>query len=258
MAVLGAFIALCPLASAHEASLDAPIGFDEKLGKYAPLDASFSDEDGTEVALADLVMRRPAILVLGYYRCKNECGALYTGLAKALRGVSAIPGRDFEVVCVSINDAETPADARGEKAIALAAVEGPFPASAWRFLVGDDANIDRLCDAVGFSYRKEGEDFDHPLGLIILAADGKIVRYVYGTEFLPVDVSMSVLEASSGIVRPTVAKLLRLCFRYDPARKQIGFDILRVSGIAVSTLVFAFVLYLVLSRKRRSGKGSPR
>jgi protein SCO1 len=258
LAVIGAFIALCPRASAHEAAPGAPIGFDERLGKYAPLDASFSDEVGSRVVLGDLVARRPAILALGYYRCKNECGALYTGLSRALRGVGAAPGRDFEVLSVSINDAETPADARTEKAIALAAIEGPFPEGAWRFLVGDDANIDRLCDAVGFTYRKEGEDFDHPLGLILLAPDGKIVRYIYGTEFLPVDLSMSVLEASSGLVRPTVARLLRLCFRYDPARKRIGFDLLRVSGIAVSALVFAFVLYLVLSSRRRSRKGSPR
>jgi protein SCO1/2 len=258
MAVLGAFIALCPRASAHEAAPGEPIGFDERLGNYAPLDASFSEEDGARVSLAELVKGRPTILVLGYYRCKNECGELFTGLSRALRGVGAVPGRDFVVLSISINGAETPVDARREKAMALAAVEGPFPEGAWRFLVGDDSSIDWLCGAVGFSYRKEGEDFDHPLGLIILAPDGKIVRYVYGTEFLPVDVSMSVLEASSGLVRPTVAKLLRLCFSYDPARKRIGFDLLRVSGLAVSALAFAFVLYLVLSGRRRSGKGSLR
>jgi protein SCO1/2 len=258
LVVLGAFIAFCPRASAHEAAPDAPIGFDEKLGKYVPLDASFTDEEGTRVALAELVKKRPTILALGYYRCENECGALYTGLSRALRGVGEGAGRDFEALSVSINDEESPADARREKAIALAAIEGPFPASAWRFLVGDEASIDRLCDAVGFSYRKKGEDFDHPLGLVVLAPDGKIVRYIYGVEFLPVDISMSVLEASSGIVRPTVAKLLRLCFSYDPVRKRIGFDLLRVSGIAVSALVFAFVLYLVLSGRRKTGKGGLR
>lgn len=243
---------------AHTPGADAQIGFDEKLGAYVPLDTSFTAEDGSRIGLADLV-KRPTILVLGYYRCKNECNALYTGLAAALRGVDAPPGQAFEVVAVSINPVETPEDSRREKAIALASIERPWPASAWRFLVGDEENIDRLCDAVGFVYRKTGEDFDHPLGLIVLAPDGKVVRYIYGTDFLPMNISMSVLEASSGLVRPTVAKVLRVCFRYDPSKRQFGFDFLRVSGFVVSVLVFCFVLYLILSgRRRRAGKERPR
>jgi protein SCO1 len=252
LTLLAVLVALGPTAWAHEAAIEE-LGFDEKLGAFVPLDAGFTAEDGTKIALAELVVR-PSILVLGYYRCKDKCNELYTGLARALRGVEAAPGKDYQVICVSINEAETPADALREKGIALASIEGPFPATAWRFLVGDEANIDRLSDATGFVYRRNGEDFDHPLGLIVLAPDGKIVRYIYGTEFLPVDISMSLLEASSGLVRPTVAKLLRLCFSYDPAKKQLSFDLLRVSAFAVTALVLALVLYLALSGRRRSGK----
>jgi protein SCO1/2 len=241
--------------SAHEGIGDAPIGFDERLGAYLPLSASFTGEDGATVSLADLV-QRPTILVIAYYRCKNECNSLLVGMAAGLRGVSGSPGVDWQVITVSINPDETPKDARDKKALALAAIEKPFPPGAWRFLVGDKANIDLLVEAVGMDYRRNGEDYDHPLGAIVVSPKGMIVRYMNGTDFLPVDLSMSILEASSGLVRPTVAKMLRFCMSYNPASRRFGFDVLRISGIVISIIVGGFVLYLVLGggRKRRSAQ----
>ncbi len=236
---------------AHSApKLSGALGFDEKLGSTVALDASFKGEDGAMVRFGDLV-DRPVLLNFVYYRCKDQCTQLLVGVAHALHGVDADPATAYRVVTVSVNDIETPADALGKKSIALASIEKPFPASSWRFLVGSDEEIDALADSVGFSYVKRGEDFDHPLGLVVLSPKGKIVRYMNGDEFLPVDVSMSLLEASSGLVRPTIAKMLRFCMSYNPESRQFGFDFLRVSGIVISGLVGAFVLFLLLSGKRR-------
>ncbi len=243
---------------AHSGVLgSAPIGFDERLGRNAALEPVFTGEDGAKVRFGDLV-DRPVLLNFVYYRCKDQCTTLLVGIAQALHGVDAEPGVAYRVVTVSVNDAEGPADALGKKALALASIEKPFPPAAWRFLVGSDQSIDALADSVGLSYVKHGEDFDHPLGLIVLSPKGKIVRYMNGTDFLPLDVSMSILEASSGVVRPTIAKLLRLCLSYNPQSRQFGFEILRVSGIVITILIVGFVLYLVLSgrRRRRRTQGS--
>jgi len=250
-ALLAAVLALAAATQAWaHAGAAAPIGFDEKLGATAALDAVFRGEDGGSLRFGDLV-DRPVLLNFVYYRCKNECTELLVGIAQALHGVDADPGKAYRVVTVSVNEAEGPADALEKKAIALASIEKPFPPSAWRFLVGSDAQIDALADSVGLSYQRRGEDFDHPLGLIVLAPGGKVVRYMTGADFLPVDLSMSILEASSGLVRPTIAKLLRFCMSYNPQSRQFGFNILRVSGIVISFLVGAFVLFLVLTGKRR-------
>jgi len=238
-------------AQAHTGDLGtAPIGFDERLGHVAALDAVFTGEDGAKLRFGDLV-DRPVLLNFVYYRCKDQCTTLLVGIAQALHGVDAEPGVAYRVVTVSVNDQEGPSDALGKKSLALASVEKPFPPSAWRFLVGDDRSIDELADSVGLSYVRHGDDFDHPLGLVVLSPKGKIVRYMNGTDFLSLDVSMSILEASSGVVRPTIAKLLRLCLSYNPQSRRFGFDVLRVSGIVISILIVAFVLYLVLSGKRR-------
>jgi protein SCO1/2 len=244
-------LALGAAAHAHEAKAGAaPLGFEERLGATAALDEVFTGEDGAPIRFGDLV-DRPVLLNFVYYRCKNECTTLLVGIAQALHGVDAAPGSAYRVVTVSVNEAEGPADALEKKSIALASVEKPFPPSAWRFLVGSDAAIDELADSVGFSYVKNGDDFDHPLGLIVLSPKGKIVRYMNGSDFLSVDVSMSILEASSGLVRPTIAKLLRFCLSYNPESRLFGFNVLRVSGIVITVLIGGFVLYLILSGKRR-------
>ncbi|MEI6874141.1 MAG: SCO family protein [Spirochaetota bacterium] len=230
--------------------MNAPIGFDEKLGSYAALDSAFTGEDGKPLRLKEL-SGRSMLLVLGYYRCKNECNSLYTGLSKALRDIEGRPGRDWQVVSVSINPVETPRDAISKKSIAIASIEKPFPPEAWRFLVGTDENIDKLASSVGFSYRAEGEDFDHPLGIVMLAPDGKIVRYIVGPEFLPVDLNMSIMETSAGVVKPTIAKMLRFCMSYDPNKKQFGFNFLRVMGIITTVIVAALATVLVVAGRRK-------
>jgi protein SCO1/2 len=244
-------------AAAHEATAGAALGFEERLGATVAKDESFTAEDGSSLRFGQL-LGKPLLLDFVYYRCKDQCTSLLVGISQALHGVEAAPGRDYDVVTVSVNPEEGPADAREKKALALAAIEKPFPPEAWRFLVGTDASIDELADSVGFSYTRKGDDFDHPLGIIVLSPQGKVVRYMPGTEFLPVDLSMSILEASAGIARPTIAKVLRFCMSYDPATRRFGFNVLRVSGIVISVLVGAFVLYLVLGgmRRRRRPQGS--
>lgn len=243
---------------AHEASIgSAPLGFEERLGQSTAMDAVFTGEDGAPVRIGDLV-DRPVLLNFVYYRCKNECTALLVGIAQALHGVDAVPGEAYRVVTVSVNSAEGPADALEKKSIALASIEKPFPPSAWRFLVGKDDQIDKLADSVGLSYVKRGEDFDHPLGIVVLSPKGKIIRYMTGTDFLPIDVSMSLLEASAGVAKPTIAKLLRFCISYNPESRQFGFNVLRVSAVVISVLVGGFALFLVLSgmKRRRRAQGS--
>jgi protein SCO1/2 len=255
---MAAFLAVSGSAWAHEGLIgEAPIGFDEHLGGTAALDAAFTAEDGTKLRFGELD-DRPVLLNFVYYRCHDECNTLLVGIAHALGGVEADPSVAYRVVTVSINEAEGPRDALEKRAMALAAVEKPFPAPSWRFLVGSSASIDALADSVGLSYTRRGDDFDHPLGIVVLSPKGKIVRYMSGTDFLPVDVSMSILEASAGLARPTIAKVLRFCMSYDPQSRQFGFNFLRVSGIVIAVLVGGFVLYLVISgkKRRRPAQGS--
>ncbi len=226
------------------------VGIEQHLGASVPLDARFTLEDGSTASLRDLV-HAPTVLALVYYRCPNACDYLLTGMAGVLADVEAVPGKDFQVITISIDPRETTVDALKSKKIGLESIEAPFPAEDWRFLTGDEKNINAVADAIGFHYVKDGDEFDHPLGLVILSPKGKIVRYMTGTDFLPVDLKMSFLEASTGTVGPTIAKVLRFCLSYDPQKHGYVFNMLKVTGIVTLALAAGFLLYLVLSGRRR-------
>ncbi len=240
------------LAQGRAGSAPVTIGITERLGSMAALDEPFTAEDGGTVTLRQLVTA-PTILALVYYNCPNVCDYLLTGVAGVLQSMTADAGKGYNVVSISIDEHETPADARRARRIGLESIEAPFPPQAWRFLTGSLASIRAVTDSVGFHYERRGNYLDHPVGLVILSSQGRIVRYMYGADFLPADLKMALLEASQGRIGPTIAKVLRVCFSYDPASHSLVFNTLKVVATVTLTFAAGFVLFLVLrSRKKRA------
>ena len=133
-------------------------------------------------------------------------------------------------------------------------IEKPFPQDAWRFLTGDRENIRKLMDAIGFHFKKVGEDFQHPVSLVIVTPDGKITRYLYGTEFLPFDIKIALLEASQGKVGATISKVVRFCFSYDPEGKKLVFNTLKVTGTVTLIFALSFILFLLFKGRKEHPK----
>jgi protein SCO1/2 len=229
------------------------IGLQEKLGQRIPLQLEFFDEDGRKIRLKELI-RRPTILAPVYYHCPNVCNFLLQNIATALGKLPAMPGKEYVVLAISFDDTETPSLASEKKKLYFQMIGKPFPSEAWRFLTGDAANIRQLTDAVGFQVRKEGNDFQHPVGLIILSQDGKIIRYLYGTDILPFDLKMALLEASEGRVGPTISKVMQFCFSYDPKGRKYVFDTLKVTGVVTIAFALLFVLFLMVKGKKPRDK----
>jgi protein SCO1/2 len=238
----------------HAPAFSGTMGFEEKQGSVVPLNLPFITEAGDSVTLQELI-KGPVVLCLQYYRCTDACALLTTSLAVVLSAYADNPNAAPRIITVSIDETETSADAMKAKNIVMQEIQWAYPADRWHFLTGSAASIAKLGDAVGFRFIKKGDDFDHPLGLIILSPHGKVVRYILGTGYLPLDISMSLMEASSGMVQPTVARILRACFSYDPKSQRMVFDILRVSATVIFTLVGSFILYLIVSGRRKSRKG---
>ena len=230
------------------------IGVDQKLGSAVALDARFSAEEGQPVTLRQLVTA-PTILALVYYRCPNVCDYLLTGLAGTLGAVDAEPGRDYNVVTISIDPRETGADARKAKRISLETVQRPFPPAAWRFLTGDEADIHAVAESIGFHYKRNGDGFDHPVAIAVLSPDGRIVRYMFGADFLPADIKLSLLEAQKGVIGPTIARLVRICFRVDPRSHKLAFQMTRVVATVTLLAGGALLAYLLVTGRRRRRAG---
>jgi protein SCO1/2 len=239
-----------PLTAHVEQSKDlSGIGIDEKLGHLVPVDLTFNDEDGTPVALKQLI-HTPIILTPVYLHCPNVCSLLLQNLADVLNRLPAEPDKEYRVISVSFDEKEKPDLARQKKESYLKMIQRPFPAEAWRFLTGDKENIRKLTDAIGFHFKRVGKDFEHPVAIIILGSEGKITRYLYGADPLPFDLKLALIEASQGRIGPTIAKVVRFCFSYDPRANKLVFNMLRVTGAITLLFALSFILFLILKGKK--------
>jgi protein SCO1/2 len=230
----------------------AYVELEEKLGQEVPLDTVFLDEKGEKVTLEELVTR-PTVVALVYYNCKDVCPLLLHGVAEVVDRIEADPLKDYQVLTVSFDETDTPELAGEKKKNFLASLNKPFPTDAWRFLTGDPENIKKLTEAVGFRFKRQGDIFLHPVSLVVLSPKGKVIRYLYGTTFLPFDLKMALVEASEGRFGPTITKVLRYCFTYDPKGRKYVFNILRVTGTSMVLVVLAMLIVL-----RTKGKGQTR
>jgi protein SCO1/2 len=231
----------------------AGIGIDEKLGQVIPLDLTFHDENGNLVSLKQLI-HTPTILAPVYFRCPNVCSLLLQNLADALNRLPAEPDKEYRVLSVSFDETEKPTLALEKKKIYLQMIEKPFPQDAWRFLTGDKENIGKLMNSVGFHFKRVGGDFQHPVSLIIVTQDGKITRYMYGSDLLPFDIKIALLEASQGRIGPTISKVVRFCFTYDPKGKKLVFNTLKVTGIVTLFFALSFIVFLLFKGRKQHSK----
>ena len=243
-------------ATAHETTANkAAIALEEKLGAVIPDDISLLDENGKPVNLKAFI-DRPTIIAPVYLHCSHECPLLLTSLASTLGKLDLVqPGKDYRVITLSFDDREGPAIAREKKPNYITAIRKPFPENEWKFLTGDNANIRKFTDAVGFTFQRDGEDFSHPIALIVLAPGGKVVRYLEGMTFLPFQLTMAVTEAAQGKVGTPAGRVLSYCFSYDPLKKSYAFNILKVVGTVVILTLVSFFIYLMATSPRK-GKGS--
>ncbi|WP_236025741.1 SCO family protein [Geomonas azotofigens] len=242
-------------ASAHHegaAQTDAKVGLDERLGSKIPLDLVFIDENGRQRRLRELITG-PTIILPVYYSCTNVCNYLQEGLARALPEIKLEPGKEYRVISVSFDERENPQRALKSKHMYQAVMKGKFPEGNWTFLTGDAVNIRALTDAAGFHFQRKGNDFVHPVVSFIVARDGLIVRYLYGTQFLPKDVTLALMEARQGRVGTTISKMVSYCFSFDPNSKSYEFNILRVSATAIIVCVVGFIIFLVVGGNNKNG-----
>jgi protein SCO1/2 len=224
----------------------------EKPGQMVPLDATFSDETGIRVTLKDLI-KRPVILSLVYLSCTHRCPLLLGGIADVIGKIKMDPLKDYSVITVSFDEMDSPVVARSKKKNYIEAVGKPFPEDSWKFLTGDRKDIEKLTDAVGFSFRRERGGFSHPDGVIILSPKGKITRYLYGETFSPLDLTLALTEAAEGTGGGSAERLLLFSYRYDSQKRGYVFNLPKVFETVMLLFAFSFLAYLTVTTKNSRG-----
>jgi protein SCO1/2 len=233
---------------------DTEIGIVEHLDEYVPLDIRLIGENEQVATLGSLI-DKPTIINLVYYRCPGICSPLMEGLADVMGKVDLELGKDYQVLTISFDPRESIELARRKKNNYLNLMTDPEPAREnWKFFVSDSASIARLTEAVGFKYKRTGNDYLHAASIVIVSPDGKITRYLNGTYFLPFEITMALTEASQGISAPTVNRILQFCFAYDPVGQKYVVSMTRVAlpVITLTSIIIVFILVVRTSRKKKT------
>ncbi|XPV75487.1 MAG: SCO family protein [Desulfovibrio sp.] len=236
---------------AATADLDDSVkpGVTEHLGAYLPKDLKLTDSTGKAVRVEDL-LGKPTIIAPVYYTCPSVCHMLMASLSKVLPQISMNPKTEYQILSVSFDETDSPQLAQRRKSEYTAATGENFPPEAWKFLTGNKEQIKQFMDSIGFRYKRIGKDFMHPVVVVVTSPDGKIVRYLYGTNLLPFDLNMAILEAQQGIEGLSVKRILKYCFSYEPDGKKYVFNIMRVAGGVVLLCVIIFAGFLFFGGKK--------
>ncbi len=236
----------------------------QHLNAQLPLKAPFVDDTGAPVTLGKYFDgKHPAILSLVYYNCPMLCSEELDGLTSALMMVHLVPGKDFQVVLISIDPTETPALAAQKKAFYLRRYGHPETANGWHFLTGQKPSIDAVTQATGFGYvRTPGPDgrmtqFAHASSIEIATPQGKLAQYYLGVEYSPKDIMLGLIDASGNRIGSPVANILTYCYRYDPQNNRHSLIVARVVqlGGIITVAVLGGFIFLMFRRDLELSRG---
>ena len=254
--LLLAVLLAAPRVWAHE-TRPAPLSqvhFEQRLHAQLPLDLVLHDATGKSIRLGTYFGTKPVILVLSYYRCARLCPLVLDGLVQSLQALAFTVGKEFDVVTVSIDPRDTPATAVATQAPYMQRYGRVGAAAGWHFLTAEPEVIARLADTVGFRYvyDAQADQFAHASGIMVATPEGKLARYLYGLEYAPWEVRLSLVEAAAGRIGSPVDHLLLFCYHYDPKTGQYSLivqNVLRVAGV-VTVLTLGLGVGILLYRER--------
>jgi protein SCO1/2 len=195
------------------------------------------------------------LLSLVYYSCPMLCGLATEGLVRSLKGMKFDVGKEFDVLTVSFDPRDGPAQAKEKRDGALRAYGREGADKGWHFLTGDQDSIRLLTLAVGFRYvwDPEAQQFAHATGVVTLTPHGKIARYLFGIDYPSKDLRFGLMEATSERIGGLVDQLLLLCYHYDPKMGRYTPAILGILKVAAGATVLVLFggIFIALRRERR-------
>lgn len=233
------------------------ISIEERPGAFVPRDIALRDSSGRAVTVGSyLDDGKPVVLVLAYYRCPMLCSLVITGMTDGLKDLDWAAGKDYRFLVVSFDPRDTLQIARDKRENYLKEYGRPISAGGFEFLTGDEANVKRLADSVGFHYRwdEATQQYAHAAGAFVLTPAGKLSRTLYGITFPAKNLRLSLVEASKGRLGTAWDQIILLCYHYDSAARGYVLAATRLMRAAGAATVVLLGIFLVrLARSGRTG-----
>jgi protein SCO1/2 len=194
------------------------------------------------------------ILNFVYYRCPMLCPMVLEGMTNTLTELKFDVGKEFDVVTISIDPRDTPAQAAEKKEKYVKRYGRMSAANGWHFLTGPESAIRKITGAAGFQYAYDigSNQFAHGTVLMVTTADGRLSRYLFGFEYKARDLRLALTEASQGKIGGAAEQVLLLCFHYDPATgkySRSAMNFVRAGGVVTVLGLGSFIVIMI--RKER-------
>jgi protein SCO1/2 len=239
------------------------VGIDQHLNEQLPMDVVFTDETGQSHKLGDYFGQRPVLLQIIQFGCEKLCTLELNGMCRAANGCALQPGRDYDILTISFDAREKPALGMSKKMNYTSQINRDGVAAAWHFLTGSQASIDALTKAVGFRYAYDAprDQFVHAGALMIVTPDGRLSKYLYGAEYAPNDLRLSVADAGQSKIGSLSESFLLYCFHYDPDTGKYTVavrNLLRLfAGITLTALVGFISIQFMRERIKKAAIVKP-
>lgn len=238
----------------------------ERVGESLPLNVEFKNAQGQTVKLGDYFKdEKPAIMLMVYYRCPVVCGVVMDKVANMMDSLDFVVGQDYRTLVFSFDPTETTqaADAKKHRYVnqytRITPDNRAQVEAGWEFHTGTETAIKELGDALGYPFKllPDGE-YSHSVVIFVITPKGVISRYVYGYDYPPREIKLSLLDASDGKIARTIGeRILNYCYMYDPSMGKYVLHPFRVVQIAGGLTVFVlgtFISLLLVGERRRRRK----
>jgi len=231
------------------------VRLEQKLNNAVPLDVPFTDEHGQAVKIGDYFGKKPVALVMIQYRCAMLCTEQMNVLIGSLKELKFTPGREFELVIVSIDPRERPDLAAEKKKNYLTEYGRQEAETGWHWLTGTKEAVDSLAAAVGYHYVYDPrtDQYAHPDGVIVLTPEGKVARYFFRLEYPAQGLRLGLVEASRGKIGNPVDLIALLCYHYNPTTGKYGLAVLNIMRLVGIATVLGLLFGIALARRREGG-----
>jgi protein SCO1/2 len=236
--------------------LQTEVGYEPKLGESLPLDAMVTDEAGATVPLGSYfpgaAARKPVLVIFYYQSCPMLCSLQLESVVASLKGTKFLVNRDFTFLAISMDPSDTVAGSVKAKRKITNAYGQSGSEAGFHFLTGTAEEIKKITAAAGYRYYYDeaSKQWAHATGVLLLAPDGRMARYLPGVEPFPRDLQFAIIEASEGRIGTIVDRAVLYCYQYNEASGRYGAAIMRTLRLSALGTMIALASFVIFSLRR--------
>ena len=223
------------------------------IGRSLP-DLTFQSQRGEPLSLSSW-RGKPLLINLVYTSCYHTCSVATRSLAMVVAKAQAIFGKEaFHLVTIGFDTlVDTP------QAMDYFARQHGVSDKQWDFLSGDAETIQKLTQAVGFTFFRSPKGFDHLAQVTIVDANGVIYRQVYG-ETIPTpqlveplkELILGIAPKEESSLDLLVRRVRFFCTTYDPGDDAYRYDYSLFVGMGIGGVIILSVFIFLLREIRRN------